>query len=240
MPHFLRSVLAISAVVTTLAACVPMAMFANGSGSGYSGLKAGLGDLRRLPRGQRFVPVATTAIPDLGIRGAFRQESGDAIGLSRQPSQRGRRGRRQLLSHQMHGRGFLHSRRRQEPADRVCNAHFGGGRARLLSRPKLHPCRRSRPPARLQSPRHVLRLLITFGFLKKIQNRQRGGCTPEKLLYTTPSVERALRLSVRTAPFHGAERGSIPLGVPRFSPTSCRESGLAQALNAVRRPSSIG
>lgn len=43
MPHFLRSVLAIGAVITTLAACVPMAMFASGSGSGYSGLKADWG-----------------------------------------------------------------------------------------------------------------------------------------------------------------------------------------------------
>ena len=43
MPQFLRSVLAIGAVVTTLAACVPMAMFANGSGAGYSGLRADWG-----------------------------------------------------------------------------------------------------------------------------------------------------------------------------------------------------
>jgi uncharacterized protein YcbK (DUF882 family) len=43
MPHFLRSVFAIGTVVTTLAACVPMAMFANGSGAGYSGLKADWG-----------------------------------------------------------------------------------------------------------------------------------------------------------------------------------------------------
>lgn len=43
MPHFIRSVLAIGAVVTVLAACVPMAMFANGSGAGYSGLRADWG-----------------------------------------------------------------------------------------------------------------------------------------------------------------------------------------------------
>ncbi|MBO9590890.1 D-Ala-D-Ala carboxypeptidase family metallohydrolase [Devosia sp.] len=43
MPHFIRSVLAIGAVVTALAACVPMAMFANGSGAGYSGLRADWG-----------------------------------------------------------------------------------------------------------------------------------------------------------------------------------------------------
>ena len=43
MPHFLRSVLAIGAVVTTLAACVPMAMFASGSGSGYKGLRSDWG-----------------------------------------------------------------------------------------------------------------------------------------------------------------------------------------------------
>ncbi|RYG57791.1 MAG: DUF882 domain-containing protein [Alphaproteobacteria bacterium] len=43
MPHLIRSFLALAAVVTTLAACVPMAMFANGSGSSYSGLKSDWG-----------------------------------------------------------------------------------------------------------------------------------------------------------------------------------------------------
>lgn len=43
MPRFLRSALALFAVVTMLAACVPMAMFANGSGSSYSGLRSDWG-----------------------------------------------------------------------------------------------------------------------------------------------------------------------------------------------------
>ena len=43
MPRFLRSALALFVTMTMLAACVPMAMFANGSGSGYSGLKADWG-----------------------------------------------------------------------------------------------------------------------------------------------------------------------------------------------------
>ena len=43
MPRFLRSIFALCAVVTMLAACVPMAMFANGSGSSYSGLRSDWG-----------------------------------------------------------------------------------------------------------------------------------------------------------------------------------------------------
>lgn len=43
MPRFLRAVLALFAIVTALAACVPMAMFASGSGAGYSGLRSDWG-----------------------------------------------------------------------------------------------------------------------------------------------------------------------------------------------------
>lgn len=43
MPRFLRSILALFAIVTALAACMPMAMFASSSGSGYSGLRSDWG-----------------------------------------------------------------------------------------------------------------------------------------------------------------------------------------------------
>ena len=43
MLRFLRSIFALCAVVTMLSACVPMAMFANGSGSSYSGLRSDWG-----------------------------------------------------------------------------------------------------------------------------------------------------------------------------------------------------
>jgi len=43
MLRLLRSVLAFSAIAAALAACMPMAMFASGSGAGYSGLRSDWG-----------------------------------------------------------------------------------------------------------------------------------------------------------------------------------------------------
>ena len=43
MPRLLRSILLLLAVVASLAACVPMAMFASGSGAGYKGLRSDWG-----------------------------------------------------------------------------------------------------------------------------------------------------------------------------------------------------
>lgn len=43
MPHRFRSLFAIAIIALTLAACMPMAFFANGSGAGYKGLRSDWG-----------------------------------------------------------------------------------------------------------------------------------------------------------------------------------------------------
>ena len=88
-----------------------------------------------------------------------------------------------------------------------------GRRARLLSGPRLHPRRRARPAARLEPAGDFL------GLLKARGGRGNCPCHARTNLPIGTPPRRALRLSVRTAPFHGAERGSTPLGRTSFPPS---------------------
>ena len=82
-------------------------------------------------------------------------------------------------------------------------------RPRLLSGPQLHPHRRAQPAARLVAPGDLLGLLRP----RRAETRLRIGRAD---FYRPRALGSAHRLSVRTPPFHGGERGSTPLGRASF------------------------